>query len=43
MSNAFDRRPDDAAGKSGQTPINVTMTDAQSGVAVEARDVFVWP
>ena len=33
----------DAAGKSGQTPITVTMTDAQSGVAVEARDVFVWP
>lgn len=33
----------DAAGKSGQTPIAVTMTDAESGATVEARDVFVWP
>jgi cytochrome c oxidase accessory protein FixG len=33
----------ESAGKSGQTPINVIMTDIQNGGSVEARDVFVWP
>jgi polyferredoxin len=33
----------EASGKTGQTPIAITMTDVESGASIEAKDVFVWP
>ncbi len=31
------------AASKGQTPVTFTATDAQTGSAVEVRDVFIWP
>ncbi len=33
----------EAVVKNGQAPLTITITDAESGTAVQARDVFVWP